>query len=542
LFQGIKPYLILTLLCLGVLVPGLAQIPPLDRDESRFAQATRQMLETRDYIRIMYQDEARNKKPVGIYWAQAASVRLFSGPESDAIWPYRLPSGLAIWAGVLMLFHFGKRLVPPPAALLGAGLLAGSLLPILEGHQAKTDAALMAATIAAMGCLGWFYVHGRGRLVTQPGSLVSLSFWVALGIGMLLKGPILPMIVLLALLSLGVADRQIAWFMKMRPIMGILVAASVVLPWLVSISQATGGAFVSQSVGNDLLPKLLGAQEAHGGFPGLYLLLAAFFLWPGSLLLWPALAKAWQERVQPPVRFLLAWIVPSWLVFELVPTKLPHYVLPMYPAILLLIASFAFESEGRVSKGMKLWAPVWGLIGLALAGASVAAPIVYGEGFSPWSLPPALAALLAAGLGLRHHLKGHHAKALVQGGLTGAVAIALILSSVLPGLDKLAVSRRAAEAVALQHSSLPVASAGYHEPSLVFLLGTRTQLVDGGASAAAYILDHPGALALVEEREEIAFRAQLGEANALELAKVEGFNYSRGKAVTLRLYKAGRRP
>ena len=92
--RGIRPYALLCLLCLILYAPGLAAIPPLDRDEARFAQATRQMLETGDFIRIRFQDEARNKKPIGIYWLQAAAVGAFSSPESAAIWPYRVPSAL----------------------------------------------------------------------------------------------------------------------------------------------------------------------------------------------------------------------------------------------------------------------------------------------------------------------------------------------------------------------------------------------------------------------------------------------------------------
>src|SRR4030088_2462605 len=101
---GVRPYALLAALCLVLYVPGLAAIPPLDRDEARFAQATRQMLETGDFIRIRFQDEARNKKPVGIYWLQAGAVAAFSTPESPEIWPYRLPSVLAATAAVLLTF------------------------------------------------------------------------------------------------------------------------------------------------------------------------------------------------------------------------------------------------------------------------------------------------------------------------------------------------------------------------------------------------------------------------------------------------------
>src|SRR2546423_2946064 len=102
--NGIRPYPLLCLLCLVLYAPGLAAIPPLDRDEARFAQATRQMVETGDFVRIRFQDEARNKKPVGIYWLQAAAVAAFSSPTSTAMLPYRLPSALGDTAAVLLTF------------------------------------------------------------------------------------------------------------------------------------------------------------------------------------------------------------------------------------------------------------------------------------------------------------------------------------------------------------------------------------------------------------------------------------------------------
>src|SRR6202790_2243724 len=91
---GVRPYALLTALCLLLYMPGLASIPPLDRDEARFAQASRQMLETGDFLRIRFQDEARNKKPAGIYWLQGGAGAAFSTPAATAIWPYRLPSPL----------------------------------------------------------------------------------------------------------------------------------------------------------------------------------------------------------------------------------------------------------------------------------------------------------------------------------------------------------------------------------------------------------------------------------------------------------------
>src|SRR5438105_10748979 len=108
--QCLRPHALLVALCLAFYLPGIAAIPPLDRDEARFAQATRQMLESGDFLRIRFQDEARNKKPAGIYWLQAATVAAFSTAESPAIWPYRLPSLLGAMAAVLLIFAFGAAL------------------------------------------------------------------------------------------------------------------------------------------------------------------------------------------------------------------------------------------------------------------------------------------------------------------------------------------------------------------------------------------------------------------------------------------------
>src|SRR5437764_9776515 len=107
---GFRPYLLLAAFCLLLYLPGMAAIPPLDRDEARFTQATRQMLQTGDFLRIRFQDEARNKKPAGIYWLQAAAVASFSTPESVAIWPYRLPSVVGALIAALLVFAIGSAL------------------------------------------------------------------------------------------------------------------------------------------------------------------------------------------------------------------------------------------------------------------------------------------------------------------------------------------------------------------------------------------------------------------------------------------------
>src|SRR5579863_8280809 len=128
---GWRPYLLLGLLCLCLYIPGIAAIPVTDRDEARFAQATRQMLETGDFLRIRFRDEARNNKPAGIYWLQALAVGAVSTAASTAIWPYRIPSLLGGMAAVLLIFGFGAGLLrgatrPRRTAAIAAVLLASA--------------------------------------------------------------------------------------------------------------------------------------------------------------------------------------------------------------------------------------------------------------------------------------------------------------------------------------------------------------------------------------------------------------------------------
>src|SRR3954452_25353470 len=99
-------------------LPGLIAVPPLDRDEARFAQATAQMLESRDFVVIRYQDTPRFKKPVGIHWLQAAFVSLLSSPEAREIWPYRVPSLLGSVPAAAACSWGAAALFGAPAGML----------------------------------------------------------------------------------------------------------------------------------------------------------------------------------------------------------------------------------------------------------------------------------------------------------------------------------------------------------------------------------------------------------------------------------------
>ena len=186
---------------------------------------------------------------------------------------------------MLATFQFGRALVGRRAAFLGAALLAASILLCVEVHIAKTDAALLATVAASMGLMGRAYL--------SPGTFTprqAAGFWLALGAGILLKGPIGPMVPLLAGITLAVADRRAPWLRALRPGWGVPLMLLLCVPWLVAIGVATQGRFFSEAVGNDMLAKVGSGEEAHGAPPGTYLLIFGLTAFPGAFLVLRALA------------------------------------------------------------------------------------------------------------------------------------------------------------------------------------------------------------------------------------------------------------
>src|SRR5581483_5616119 len=391
----------LLVLC-GILLflPGFFSIPPIDRDEARFAQATKQMVEGGDFVDIRFQDEVRYKKPVGIYWLQAAAVESAAKlglPRAQVrIWLYRVPSLIGALGAVLLTYWTALAFVTRRGAVLAALMMAGSVLLGVEARLAKTDAMLLVSVVAAMGSLARVYLSWqRGEEASQPPWVWSAIFWTALAAGILLKGPLILMFVGLTILTLAVLDRSAAWLWWLRPVWGLIWTLVLVLPWFVAIFWRAGDTFFADSIGGDMLSKLA-AQESHGAPPGLYLLLFWVTFWPGAPLAAMASPAVWRARREPGAQFLLAWLVPSWIVFELVLTKLPHYVLPLYPAIAILTVG-ALERRVLSRSWLKSGAAWWFLIPAVASLAAVVGAVVLTRQpvFMAW---PFVAAALIFGL------------------------------------------------------------------------------------------------------------------------------------------------
>ena len=535
--------LVLIALALALFLPGFFTVPPIDRDEARFAQASRQMLESGDLVDIRFQEEPRHKKPVGIYWLQSAAAAVTVGPEEAAIWAYRLPSLLGAIVAVVATAWLGIPLFGRRTAMLAAAMLAGSLVLGAEARLAKTDAALLACVLLAQGCLARAYLaRGTGGKASLP---LTLLFWGALGAGILIKGPIIVLVIGGTLLALAATDRRLGWFMTLRPAIGVPIVLLLVAPWIAAITLRTSGAFFQESVGHDLLGKVFEGQESHGAPPGFYLLTVWLTYWPFSLLLGLALPWIWRNRRHANVRFCLAWVLPTWIVFELVVTKLVHYVLPTFPALALLAVAAARAYAAHEAPPDRRWRMVvtalFCLITLAFGVGLAAAPFVLGDDGRLWGLfglAAALAVAAAAVISFRRHWSAERTVAAL---LIGAVAVfTAAYAGVMPAAQRLWVSTQASAAFERLRPcpDSTLAAVGFTEPSLVFLAGTDIVLTDSGA-AARHLLDDPAcAVALVDQRDEPAFRETLAAdgREPAELARIDGFNYARGESVSLGLF------
>ncbi|MCZ8545233.1 glycosyltransferase family 39 protein [Mesorhizobium qingshengii] len=542
-----RNYILLFLFSLVMTVSGLASMPPIDRDEPRFVQATKQMVETGDYVDIRFQDASRYQKPIGIYWLQSAAVML-SGEGAEApIWVYRTVSALGIAIAVLAIAWTGTNLFGANAGIAAGLVMAAIFATAFEGRDAKTDAMLLACCVAAQGALAQIYLASR-RNEPVAGHLWWI-FWIAQGAAILVKGPIAPLLSALTIAVLFAFERDGRWLAKLRVGRGLALVVLIVLPWLALITWKSHGAFLQQAVGKDMLGKVASGEESHGLPPGFYMLTYSLFMWPFGLIAVGAGLQALNRlRDDPRLRFCLAWYIPFWLVFELIPTKLPHYVLPAYPGMALLIGWLLTLSPQDANAPLRRWqtwlwwSTAFGLVvvSLGLAGVGVGAPIYLTGTFSWWSIPAAAAALGAGYFAFSRRLQVPlHRIAAVA--VCAGITYALLFGVIAPSLKPVWLSPAIEAAVRANRpcDTTVLASAGFHEPSLVFLVGTKTVLTDVDGVARHLLADPACALALAQVGDEQKLNGLLAAQgkSANRVARIDGLNYSSGDKLSLGLYR-----
>ncbi|MEM1286750.1 MAG: glycosyltransferase family 39 protein [Pseudomonadota bacterium] len=543
-FDGLARFRLVAFVCVlatafTAFYPGFTTIPPVDRDESRFSQATRQMVATGDYVDIRFQDGPRYQKPIGIYWLQSVAVHLYGAEDGQApIWVYRtvslvsatLAAGLIYW----LTLPFGI-----PAIAFAASLLVGLTIMLgAEARLAKTDAALFVSILIAQGVLARAFLEKRDSAV---GFGSAALFWTATAVGILIKGPILPMVVGTTALVAAIIDRRIAWLRRLRPGYGLFWLALLVLPWFVAIGIRSGGLFFEESIGRDLFEKIAQSRErpfippglfTFGFFPGL-----GWPLSPFAFLAIPFAIATWRDKG---TRFLVAWIVPTLLIFELSATKLPHYILPIYPAIAIFAARMIVYEKLPQAR----WAILPHLLlivpPLLAAFALPAVLFYYGDGISPRGLLLCLAGATIMVLAWLFVTRGRARATLVTTIIGTLLLYWGAFGHHVPAARTIWITPQLAAALdTLSCGDPDVMTLGYREPSLVLMTRTDLRMVTDPAAVAEFLSQGGCRAAFVTEPEAEAVRRQLEQAQSgvpvRTIGQVEGININGGDELVIRV-------
>lgn len=528
-------------------LPGRASTPPFDRDEPRYMEATAQMLESGNFVDVRFQDKPRYLQPAGIYWLEAAAVAASGTLPNRAVWPYRVPSLLAMSASVMLTAWMGSVLFGAPAAVAAAVMFMVSVLVTAESRMGTIDSCLLLTVLLAqVAVLRALLDRDRQKSTVWQ---TPVLFWAAIGCGLMLKGPVILIPSLATPLAMAWVDRNFTLWRRLRPSWGWLISLAILLPWCVAIGVVSHGEFFRNAVGTNFLGKVSSGQQAHGLPPGYHVLVFLIAFWPGSFFVAATLPAIWKNRTTQAVKYLLCWILPHWLVFEAIATKLPHYVLPTYPSIAILTAGMLVRGAPVWNEWPKaIWARVllgvygiaWLLVGLAL---SVAGPVLLWkvEHFvSPAALILAAGCLPLIGLAAALIWKSELRKALLTSAACAALLYVGLFLVVVPRLHSIWLAPRLADLVNTYRpcSQTEVASVSFSEPSLVFLLGGKVKLVGAQQAATMMLNNRACAVTLVDDHDKEQFLSALGDARnkVVSHGTVSGLNYSNGHHLNISLY------
>jgi 4-amino-4-deoxy-L-arabinose transferase-like glycosyltransferase len=327
-------YALLFVGCVAFHLLSTWSMPLIDRDEPRFAEASREMIERSDYIVPHFNNQLRLDKPPLAYWAQVASYRIFGQNDFAA----RFPSAIAAALVALSILALGKQIGGARAGWWAAIIFTLSLQTFVHAKAAVADMWLVLFITTA---------HWSGyELIQRPGWTWKwwFVFYVSLALGFLAKGPI-AWTPLLTVIAMKWFWRDVDLARSFKFVRGIMSMLGVVALWGIPALMQTHGEFLRIGIGRHVIGRSFGAMEGHGANSlGIYVLVmplyfvtvfASFFPWSIKL---PSLAKKlWREHDKIDI-YLVTGAGIIFIIFSLIKTKLPHYTLPAFPLLSLLLA------------------------------------------------------------------------------------------------------------------------------------------------------------------------------------------------------------
>ena len=525
----------LIVLCItGIYLFSTTRSTLWDRDEPRFTRAVVEMLESGNYLVPTFNEEIWPDKPPLLYWVMSIPVRLLGPTEFACRFFGVIGSALAC----ILTFFIGQRLLGRKAGIWAMVILASTLLMLIVGTAATSDAVLLPFNIAVMAIFA-----------LSIGSKMRISHVVAigciLGLAMLTKGPIglMPMPAIAAILWFDRKRRTNFWRDGLLIGVSLAIGFLIFIAWAIPANISTDGEFLRVFVGRHIITRALKPMENHGGNFLLYLpyylpvIIVGFFPW--TLHLPGAISAVIGGRIggKNGRLFLLSWIVPAFVIMSLAATKLPHYILFIWPAIALAVAGIITAERDSLTVRDKIWLRrgTWFF-------GSIAIPMGLGLLIGPWFLHmPGLywsgtmagvILLIMAVFAIRYQETNRpqlSTKVLLVCMLVFEVPV---LFGILPAIERIKISPEIATAVnAETDKNVPVAAYKYREPTLNFYIGRKIESLGSQEEVAAWAKRTGAGVLIIPQSKLDEVQQNYGDLGLNKIASKNGYNYSKGKTL-----------
>ncbi|MEO8717848.1 MAG: phospholipid carrier-dependent glycosyltransferase [Burkholderiales bacterium] len=449
---------------------GLGERKLLKADEGRYAEIPREMVASGDWLTPRLNGFKYFEKPPLQYWATAAAFSVFGIAE----WSARLWTALTGFLGVLLAYYAGRRLLGDAGAVCAAAVLGGSAMVVFAAHVVSLDMGL--SLFLALAVFAFAFAQGDA---TAPGARRNwmLVAWAAMALAVLSKGLIGIVLPAATLVAYAAWQRDATLLRRLHLLAGSALFLALAAPWFIAVSAANPE-FARFFFIHEHFERFLTTQHLHVG-PAWYffpVLAVGAVPWLVSLpaALWQAARADPAMRFQP-LRFLLAWCVVVFAFFSVSGSKLPSYILPIFPVLALLIAALLARASRRLLVAQAVLAAIIGLVVLGVAASRVLPDLP--EPYRPWIIAAgaSLAVLASAALWLAARGRGlASVLALAAGGLAFTQLVVL-------GHDSLSPRYSAYHAVELAKAGLPAAAPFYavreYDHTLPFYLGRTVTMV-----------------------------------------------------------------
>ena len=499
-------YLLLLLTTSLLTLPNLGRVSLFDFDEGVNAEASREMLEANNWIVPMFNYELRTAKPIMIYWLQMASYQVFGVNEFAA----RFPSVLAALLTVLLTYELGRSMFRPSTGLLGGLVLSSAIYFCLSAHAAIPDATLLLFTMLTM-YLFWIGSVNEGRWWFIPAGMAA-------GLAVLTKGPVGFALPGLVIFLFFLWNRELYRLWDRRVIWGFLAFCAVALPWYILVTLETRGAWASAFFGKENLQRFSSPMENHRGSIFYHLIGLLFFFAPWSIFLGVSIWNGWkgtassegietadlpsEERKERQAhRFLLCWFGGYLVFFSVAATKLPNYVLPLYPALALLTGRFLDRWRLQPWSFPRWIMPVaWSglalvgigaIFGLLIGGGAITLPGVKMRtypGMEQWAIFGAIP-LLGVLCGICFQLKKNRDAVVATLVVTAVLFMGCLAAFVAPTFDDYKAPKELVKISGARQrdSEVKLGSLLYFQPSLVYYGQREVKKFEGFEQAMDFL-------------------------------------------------------